>query len=111
MRSLRHPDRRLPPAAATAEGFHVHGHALRGALRPECQLVGVRREREDEYFEGEPVWQGEVLIFDLLGNQLATRCYAWETNGQVKAVLHTGPIDSPLKAVPASILAAPKETQ
>ena len=56
-------------------------------------------------FEGDTVWEGEVLIFDLLGNQLATRCYAWEKDGKVTAVLHTGPIDSPLRAVQASILA------
>jgi hypothetical protein len=41
----------------------------------------------------------------LLDNPIATRCYAWETNGRVTAVLHVGPIDSPLKAVRASILA------
>ena len=70
----------------------------------ECQLVG--RQRVHEILEGETVWQGEVLIFDLLDNPLATRCYAWEKNGRVTAVLHTGPIDSPLKAVRASILAA-----
>jgi hypothetical protein len=82
------------------DGFR---HAIRMMHGSECQLVG--RERVDERFEGERVWQGEVLIFDLLDNPLATRCYAWETNGQVTAVLHSGPIDSPLKAVQASILA------
>ena len=69
----------------------------------ECQLVG--RERVHETFEGETVWEGEVLIFDLMDNNISTRCYAWEVDGQVKAVLHTGPIDSPVKAVRASILA------
>ena len=78
-------------------------HAIRNTYGSESQLVG--RERVDEYVEGEPVWRGEVLIFDLLSSELATRCYAWETNGQVTAVLHTGVIDSPLKAVRASILA------
>jgi hypothetical protein len=78
-------------------------HAIRKMHGSESQLVG--RERVDERFAGEVVWQGEVLIFDLLGNQMATRCYAWETNGQVTAVLHPGPIDSPVKAVRASILA------
>jgi hypothetical protein len=82
------------------DGFR---HAIRKMHGSECQLVG--RERVHETFEGETVWEGEVLIFDLLGNQLSTRCYAWETNGQVTAVLHTGPIDSPLKAVQASVLA------
>ena len=83
------------------DGFR---HAIRAAHGSESQLVD--RVRVDERFEGEPVWQGEVLIFDLLDNQIATRCYAWEKDGQVTAVLHTGAIDSPVKAVRASILAA-----
>ena len=78
--------------------------AIRATHGSETQLVG--RERVDERFEGDPVWQGEVLIFDLLDNPLATRCYAWALAGRVTAVLHTGPIDSPLRAVQASILAA-----
>jgi len=78
-------------------------HAIRQTHGSESQLVG--RERIDERFEGERVWQGEVLIFDLLDNPMSTRCYAWEVDGQVTAVLHIGPIDSPLKAVRASILA------
>ncbi len=58
-----------------------------------------------EIFEGETVWEGEVLIFDLQVHPTAQRCYAWEVDGQVTAVLHTGPVDSPVKAVRASILA------
>jgi hypothetical protein len=42
----------------------------------------------------------------LLDNPMSTRCYAWEVDGQVTGVLHTGPVDSPLKAVRASILGA-----
>ena len=75
-------------------------HEIRNTYGSECQLVG--RERVDD-----PLWQGEVLIFDLLASELATRCYAWETNGQVTAVLHTESIDSPIKAVRASLLADP----
>jgi hypothetical protein len=83
------------------DGFR---HAIRNMYGSECQLVG--RERVHETFEGDTVWEGEVLIFDLLGNPLATRCYAWEVDGRVTAVLHTGPIDSPLRAVQSSIMAA-----
>ena len=82
------------------DGFR---HVIRKTYGSESQLVG--REPVDERSEGKPVWQGEVLIFDLLDNPIATRCYAWETNGRVTTVLHSGPIDSPLKAVRASILA------
>src|SRR2546423_1232542 len=86
------------------DGFR---RAIRQTHGSESQPVG--RERVDEYCDGEPVWQGEVLIFDLLGNHISTRCYAWETNARVTAVLHTGPIDSALKAVRASILAGADE--
>jgi hypothetical protein len=82
------------------DGFR---HAIRQTYGSESQLV--RRVRVDERVEGEPVWQGEVWSFALLDNHISTRCYAWETNGRVTAVLHTGPIDSPLKAVRVSILA------
>ena len=82
------------------DGFR---HAIRKMHGSECQLVD--RQRVHELFEGETVWEGEVLVFDLLDNPLSTRCYAWEVDGQVTAVLHTGPIDSPLRAVQASILA------
>lgn len=60
----------------------------------------------DERFEGEPVWHGEVLVFELAGHPEADRCYAWEVDGRVTAVLGVGPVDSAVKAVRASILAA-----
>ena len=88
------------------DGFRRAIRAMHGS---ESQLV--ERVRVDEHFEGEPVWEGEVLVFDLLDNQLATRCYAWEVDGRVTAVLHTGPIDSPLRAVQASIMAGDGEPE
>jgi hypothetical protein len=75
-------------------------HAIRQTYGCESQLVG--RERVDERIEDEPAWNGEVLVFDLLDNPIATRCYAWEVNGRVKTALHAGPIDSAAKAVKAS---------
>ena len=69
-----------------------------------ARLLG--RERVDEYFEGQPVWQGEVLVFTLKGHPTASWCYAWEVDGTVTAVLHTGPVNSPARAVRASILAS-----
>lgn len=65
----------------------------------------AERIRVVEDFEGERVWEGEVLVFELEGHPGATRCYAWEVDGQVTAVLGVGPVDSPLKAVRAAILA------
>jgi hypothetical protein len=84
-------------------------HAIRQSYGSESQLVD--RVRVDLQAEGEPVWQGEVLVFALLDNHLSTRCYAWETSGRVRAVLHTRPVDSPIKAVRASILAEEGRTR
>lgn len=78
-------------------------HAIRATHGAEAQLV--ERVRVEEDFEGERVWEGEVLCFELIGHPTATRCYAWSVGRRVTAVLHTGPIDSPVKAVRASILA------
>ena len=46
-----------------------------------------------------------MLVFELLDHPTASKCYAWEVDGEVTAVLHVGPVDSPVKAVRASILA------
>ncbi len=59
-----------------------------------------------ETFEGETVWEGEVLVFQIQGHPTASKCYAWEVDGLVTTVLHIGPINSPARAVRASILAA-----
>ena len=80
-------------------GFQKAIQATHGA-----QAELVERVPVDERFEGEPVWQGEVLVFELLDHPTAPRCYAWEVDGEVTAVLHTGPVDSPLAAVRAAIL-------
>ena len=57
-----------------------------------------------EKFNGETVWEGEVLVFALKDHPTAHLCYAWEVDGQVTAVLHTGPVDSPVKAARAVIV-------
>ncbi|HEY3917666.1 MAG TPA: hypothetical protein VGL83_07720, partial [Stellaceae bacterium] len=63
-----------------------------------------------EAFDGAPVWEGVVHVFDLAGNSLATRAYAWSSpiEGSEKrrffAVLHIGPINSPVAAVRAAIV-------
>jgi hypothetical protein len=65
----------------------------------------VRRERVVERFQGETVWQGEVLVFALQGHPSARWCYAWEVDGTVTAVLHEPPVDGPAAAVRAAIAA------
>ena len=60
---------------------------------------------------GETVWNGMVAVFDLKSSPSGcNRAYAWsyETEGGKRrffAVLHTGPIDSPVAAVRAAIVA------
>jgi hypothetical protein len=65
----------------------------------------LARERVEEVFEGEPVWRGEVLVFELLDHPSASRCYAWEADKEITAVLGEGTVDSPIAAVRAYILA------
>ena len=63
-----------------------------------------------EKFGDETVWSGIVSIFLIKGNTQADKCYAWSSpiEGSTKmryyAVLHIPPIDSPEKAVRASIV-------
>ncbi len=64
-----------------------------------------------ETFQGQPVWEGVVEVFDLEGNAKSTRAYAWSSpiEGSDKrrffAVLHLGGIRSPQDAVRAAIVA------
>jgi hypothetical protein len=79
---------------------HMHGGAATLA-----QSAPVR-----EIFEGKPVWEGVVHVFDLTGHPTATRAYAWSSpiEGSTKrrfyAVLHRPPVDSPQAAVRAAIV-------
>ncbi len=57
-----------------------------------------------EVFKGETVWEGEVLVFDLIGHPTALTCYAWSVDQQVTAVLREGKIDSPQRAVRAALV-------
>ena len=71
-------------------------HGCRSSLRERVEV--------QEAFKGKPVWEGEVLVFDLFGHPTAPVCYAWEVDGTITAVLHEWPVDSPSAAVRASIV-------
>ena len=68
-----------------------------------------------EKFGLDTVWEGTVSIFDLKGHPKTNKCYAWSSaiDGSSKhryyAVLHIPPVDSPEKAVRASIVQDHKE--
>ncbi len=78
-------------------------HSCRATL---AQTVPVQ-----ETFQGQPVWEGVVHVFDLEGHSQATRAYAWSSpiEGSERrrffAVLQLGAIKSPLDAVRAAIVA------
>jgi hypothetical protein len=63
-----------------------------------------------ETFKDKTVWEGLVSMFDLEGHSKANKCYAWSSpiEGSKKrrfyAVLNIPPVDSPQKAVRASII-------
>lgn len=83
---------------AAVEGMH-HCHARL------AQSVPV-----SESFNGQPVWEGVVHVFDLEGHPTATRAYAWSSpvegsdRRKFFAVLHVPPVTSPVKAVRAAIV-------
>src|SRR3954454_11139563 len=62
-----------------------------------------------ETHAGAVVWEGIVHVFDLAGHPTASRAYAWSSpiEGSDKrrffAVLHQGPVKSPVDAVRAAI--------
>jgi hypothetical protein len=65
-----------------------------------------------EIFQGKTVWKGEVEVFDLHGHPKAKRAYAWshqegkdDKGERFVAVLELPPVNSPVTAVRASIMA------
>jgi hypothetical protein len=61
-------------------------------------------------FEGQPAWHGTIAVFELAGHPKATRPYAWTRklpDGKTRtyAVLNIPPVDSPVAAVRAAIVA------
>jgi hypothetical protein len=85
---------------------HMHG----------CEGVHVQSVPVRETFQGQVVWEGEVQVFALADHPTATRCYAWShategTKRRFVAVLHAPPVDSPIAAVRASIVADARTTK
>lgn len=86
--------------------------ALQDAIRRThaCEATFLERVPIRETFRDEVVWEGAVSVFDLVGHPKATRAYAWShategTKRRFYAVLHLGPVDSPIAAVRAAIVA------
>jgi hypothetical protein len=83
-------------------GPDLFERAIRATHGADSKLVA--RERVVERFKGETVWEGEVLVFELQGHPSARRCYAWEVDGEVTAVLEVPPVKSAQDAVRAALL-------
>jgi hypothetical protein len=96
----------MKPATEALGQLQSTIEAQHGGHATFIQSVPVR-----ETFEGKPVWEGVVHVFDLDGHPTATRAYAWSSpiEGSDKrrffAVLHMGAIKSPQDAVRAAIVA------
>jgi hypothetical protein len=79
-----------------------HLHNCKASLMEDVAVI--------EKFGDKTVWQGIVHVFEIEGNEKADKCYAWSSpiEGSKKrryyAVLHIPPVDSPEKAVRASIV-------
>lgn len=70
-----------------------------------------------ETYQNEVVWSGVVEVFNLTNHPKASICYAWghhleqaDKKSRYVTVLGIPPIDSPLKAVRASIISDNKNT-
>lgn len=63
-----------------------------------------------ESFQGMPVWEGVVHVFEIEGHPKASKCYAWSASVEgtdrrrFYAVLHAPPINSATDAVRAAIV-------
>jgi hypothetical protein len=82
-----------------------------------CKARHIGSIPVNEQFEGEPVWEGIVEVFNLTGHPKAQICYAWGHHTGIKddksryvMVLGIPPVDSPLAAVRASIIADSKNS-
>jgi hypothetical protein len=75
-----------------------------------CQARLIEVVPVSETFQGRPVWQGIVHVFELTEHPTATRCYAWSSpigesdKRRFFAVLHLLPITSAKDAVRAAIV-------
>lgn len=76
----------------------------------DCKASHLEEVAVIEKYGSETVWQGIVHVFKLEGQPKTDKCYAWASpiEGSKKyryyAVLHIPPVDSPEKAVRASIV-------
>jgi hypothetical protein len=82
-----------------------------------CRAVYLEEVAVIEKYGPDTVWEGIVHVFKLTGHPQVDKCYAWYSDTpdtrkrKYYAVLHIPPIDSPEKAVRASIVLDNKRKQ
>lgn len=81
-----------------------------------CEAHHVETAHIQEMHENNLVWDGDIEVFALIGHPMAKKAYVWSeaTTGAKRrffVVLHAPPIDSPLAALRASILADAQAVQ
>lgn len=86
----------------------IHLHA--------CKSSWVESSPVHEVFRGQTVWKGFVEVFTLSGHPKAKKAYAWshpdgpdDTGERFVTVLEIPPVESPVTAVRASIMADAKK--
>lgn len=96
--------RQSRPMAETAKPQgSVERYVQKVAAGEGCTCRQVRSLDLRETFQGETVWEGEVLEFELLGHPTAPRCYGFLINGEPVVVLHEPPVGGPRDAVRLAI--------
>lgn len=96
--------------------IEVVAHDLKQAVESQhgCTATLTQSVPVKETFDGKTVWEGVVHVFKLDGHPKAQQAYAWSSpiEGSDKrrffAVLHVPPIQSPIDAVKAAIVAEHK---
>jgi len=79
-----------------------------------CTATLIQSVPVHETFDDKTVWDGVVHVFTVHGHPKAKKAYAWSSpiEGSDKrrffAVLHQGPVTSPIEAVRAAIVAETK---
>jgi hypothetical protein len=81
-----------------------------------CDATWLESSPVHEIFRGQTVWKGFVEVFTLSGHAKAKKAYAWShpegpdgTGERFVAVLEIPPVESPITAVRASIMADAKK--
>ena len=82
-----------------------------------CESEHVFSAPIEEVLQGTTLWKGRVQVFELMGHRTAAQCYAWghalrDTGNEVRIVIVLGipPVNSPRRAVQASIVAEAKKS-